>query len=406
MQYKYVLERGGEKIEGTESASSKADLFDKIRQPGDVLISIEETRSGGFSLNMSLDGYLAKFNRVKMQEKILFAKNISAMIDSGLALSRALSVIKRQTKNLKFQEVIDDVEKSIAVGNTFYESLAEHPKVFSPLFVSMVRAGEESGKLTEALDIVGEQMERSHNLQKKIKGAMMYPSIVISAMIIIAILMMIYVVPSLTETFRDLDSELPATTQFIIFVSDSLKNNTLLVFAGLAAVGLGGVFGLRTERGRHAINTVALRLPMISLLVKESNSASTARTLSSLLSSGVEVVSALDITHDVIQNNHYRKVLIEARESIQKGRPLSEVFIAHDNLYPIFFGEMVAVGEETGRLSDMLRNVAKYYEDDVEQKTKDLSTIIEPMLMLVVGVGVGFFAMSMIAPIYSIANEI
>lgn len=404
MQYKYILERGGQRIEGTESADSKADLFDKIRQPGDVLISIEEAKGGG--LNMNLDSYLAKFTRIKMQEKILFAKNMSAMIDSGLALSRALSVIKRQSKNIKFQDVVTDIENSIAVGKTFNESLAEHPKVFSPLFVSMVRAGEESGKLTEALDIVGEQMERSHNLQKKIKGAMMYPSIVISAMILIAILMMIYVVPSLTETFRDLDTELPASTQFIIFVSDALKNNTLLVFAGIIAVGVGGYFGMRTQTGRNIINTISLRLPVISLLVKESNSASTARTLSSLLSSGVEVVSALEITHDVIQNNHYRKVLLTAKEAIQTGRPLSETFIANDNLYPIFFGEMVAVGEETGRLSDMLKNVAKYYEDDVEQKTKDLSTIIEPMLMLIVGAGVGFFAISMISPIYSIADQI
>lgn len=404
MQYKYVIERRGKRIEGVESANSKADLFDEIKQPGDILISIEE--AGGVGLNMSLDGIIAKFVPVKMQEKILFAKNISAMIDSGLPLSRSLSVIKRQTKNLKFQEVVDSVEKSIAIGKTFHESLEEHPGVFTPLFVSMVRAGEESGKLSEALTIVGEQMERSHNLQKKIKGAMMYPSIVISAMIIIAILMMIYVVPSLTETFRDLDTELPASTQLIIFVSDALKNNTLFVFAGLIAVGVAGFFGMRTDTGRHIVNTISLRLPVISTLVKESNSASTARTLSSLLSSGVEVVSALEITHDVIQNKHYRKILSEAKESIQKGRPLSEVFVANDNLYPIFFGEMVAVGEETGRLSDMLQNVAKYYEDDVEQKTKDLSTIIEPVLMIVVGAGVGFFAMSMISPIYSIADQI
>lgn len=404
MQYKYVIERKGQRIEGAETADNKADLFDNIKQPGDILISIEE--AGGFSLNMSLDGMLAKFTRIKMQEKILFAKNISAMIDSGLPLSRSLSVIKRQSKNLKFQEIISDIEKSIATGKSFHEALEAHTQVFSPLFISMVRAGEESGKLTESLNIVGEQMERSHNLQKKIKGAMMYPSIVISAMILIAILMMIYVVPSLTETFRDLDTELPASTKFIIFTSDLLKNNTLLVFLGLILVGIGGYLGMKTEKGRHIINTVSLKLPVISLLVKESNSASTARTLSSLLSSGVEVVSALEITHDVVQSNHYRKILLEAKDSIQKGRPLSEVFIAHDNLYPIFFGEMVAVGEETGRLSDMLRNVAKYYEDDVEQKTKDLSTIIEPMLMLIVGAGVGFFAMSMITPIYSIADQI
>lgn len=404
MRYKYILERRGERIEGVENAKSKSELFDKIRQPGDVLISVES--AGGAGLNMNLDGLIAKMNRVKMQEKILFAQNMSAMIDSGLALSRALSVIKRQSKNLKFQQVVEDVEKSISTGKTFYESLAEHPKVFSPLFISMVRAGEESGKMVESLATVGEQMERSHNLQKKIKGAMMYPSIVISAMILIAILMMIYVVPSLTETFKEMDTELPAATQFIIAASDLLKNNTILVFVGIVGLGLGGFFGMRTQKGKDIMNTVSLKLPVISGLVKESNSAATARTLSSLLSSGVEVVSALEITKDVIQNSHYRKVLLQAKEAIEKGQQLSQVFISHENLYPIFFGEMVAVGEETGRLSGMLRNVAEYYENDVEQKTKDLSTIIEPALMLIVGAGVGFFAMAMIAPIYSIADHI
>jgi len=404
MKYKYVLERRGERIEGEETADSKADLFDRIKQSGDTLISVEEMKNSG--LNMNLDGLLAKFNKVKEEDKILFAKNIGSMIESGLSMSRALSVIKRQTRNLKFKEVISAIEKDISSGKNFAEALSEHPKVFSKIFTAMARAGEESGQLTGALKVVGDQMERSHTLKKKIKGAMMYPSVIMVAMIIIGVLMLIYVVPSLTATFKDLDTDLPGSTKFIIFVSDSLKNNTFLVLGGTLALVLGTIFGLRTERGKKILNTGVLYVPVISNLVKESNSATTARTLSSLLSSGVEVTQALEITTDVIQNHHYKAILNEAKKAIQQGKPLSEVFIRNERLYPIFVGEMVSVGEETGRLSTMLENVAKYYEEDVSQKTKDLSTIVEPVLMIVVGAAVGFFAMSMITPMYSLSNSI
>lgn len=405
MKYKYVLERGGQRIEGEEEAGSKGELFDKIKRTGDTLISVEEVK-GSISLNMNLDGLVAKLNRVKAEEKILFAKNISSMIESGLSMSRALSVIKRQSKNPKFKQVVESVENNISIGKTFGDSLAEHPETFPKVFVAMARAGEESGQLTDALKVVGEQMERTNTLKKKIKGAMMYPAVIITAMIIIAILMLIYVVPSLTATFKELDTELPGSTQFIIFISDALKDNTLLVFGGLAVLVTGIVLGLRTEKGKEILNTVVLYIPVISMLIKESNSATTARTLSSLLSSGVDVSQALEITKEVVQNHHYKAVLDDAKQAIQKGKPLSEIFIQNERLYPIFVGEMVAVGEETGKLSKMFENVAVYYEEDVQQKTKDLSTIIEPVLMIVVGAGVGFFAVSMITPMYSIANSI
>ncbi|MEX0910119.1 MAG: type II secretion system F family protein, partial [Candidatus Paceibacterota bacterium] len=299
MKYKYVLERHGERIEGEQEAESKGDLFDAIKQTGDTLISVDEVR-GGASLNINLDGLIAKLNRVKAEDKIHFAKNISSMISSGLSMSRALSVIKRQTKNPKFKQVIESVENDIASGKGFADSLAEHPEIFSKIFIAMARAGEESGQLTNSLKTVGEQMERTHTLKKKIKGAMMYPSVIMVAMIIIAILMLIYVVPSLTATFKELDTELPGSTKFIIFVSDALKNNTLLVFGGIITFVIGIVMGLRTEKGKKIVNTAVLYLPVISNLVKESNSATTARTLCSLVSCGVDVSQALEISIVVV----------------------------------------------------------------------------------------------------------
>lgn len=270
----------------------------------------------------------------------------------------------------------------------------------------MVRAGEESGKLSESLRVVATQMDQSNRLKKKIRGALMYPSIVLIAMVVIGILMLIYVVPTLTQTFNELGGDLPATTQAVIALSDFLAASPLLSLLILLVIGSGIVMGLRTKQGKRGFDYVMLHLPVISGLVKETNSARTTRTLSSLLSSGVDVVRSIAITRDVIQNSFYAAVLSEAEAKVVEGGSLSEIFQKYPNLYPPLVSEMFAVGEETGRLSSLLRETAEFYEDSVQQQTKDLSTIIEPFLMLIIGAAVGFFAISMIAPIYSLSSAI
>jgi type IV pilus assembly protein PilC len=270
----------------------------------------------------------------------------------------------------------------------------------------MVRSGEEGGGLSDALNSLSTQLERSSNLTKKIKGAMIYPTIVIGVMFIIGILMMIYVMPTITATFIKMGVDLPMTTRILIFVSTFLTEHGLLVLAGAIALVTGVVFLSRTVPGRYAIHFTMIHLPILGTLVKETNSARTARTLSSLLSAGVDVLGAIEITEDVVQNVYFKAVLRGAVKKVEKGSPLSESFIEHSDLYPILVGEMISVGEETGQISKMMSEVAIFYENEIEQKTKDLSTIIEPLLMVVIGAGVGFFALAMIAPIYSISDSI
>ena len=249
-------------------------------------------------------------------------------------------------------------------------------------------------------------MERSSNLKKKIKGAMIYPSIVVVVMLSIGVLMMIYVIPTLTKTFKELKSELPTSTKVVIGLSDFLANHSFIAIGML----IGGIAGfmalLRTYYGQRAFDWLIIRVPVIGVMAKETNAARTARTLSSLLASGVDVVGAINITNDVVQNSLYKVVLTEAAARVEKGRPLSEVFMEREDLYPVLVGEMIAVGEETGQIAKMLEQLAVFYENEVEQKTKDLSTIIEPLLMVVIGSAVGFFALAMIAPIYSISDSI
>lgn len=225
-------------------------------------------------------------------------------------------------------------------------------------------------------------------------------------MITIGVLMLIYLVPTLTSTFKDLNVSLPFSTKMVIWLSDFLKNHIIINLLILITVGLVFYFSIKTKRGKRALDTFVLHVPVISGIVKDLNSARTARTFSSLLSSGVDVLVAVRITQDVIQNSYYKAVLKEAEINIEKGDPVSNIFLKHEKLYPVFVGEMVSIGEETGKLSEMLANVAQFYEEEVDQKTKDMSTIIEPFLMVVIGIGVGFFAISMLGPMYSLADAI
>lgn len=388
----------GEELEGLREARDKFDLARSLRQEGFILIKAEEERKGrGFKLPNI-------FRRVSIAEKMLFARNLSVMIAAGLPLARGLDVMARETRNQKFKEVLISLGTSIRKGENFSQALRRHPEVFQDLFQAMVASGEKTGKLEEALKLISHQLKRDYDLRRKIRGALMYPAIVILAMMGIGILMLIYVVPTLVSTFKELNVALPLSTQFIIAVSTFLLNYYWAVPFLVLGFVLGFVYLLRSPPGRQAFDTVILKTPVLSGLVKKTNAARTARTLSSLIGAGVEILEALKITEGVLQNRFYKKVLAEARGDIEKGGAVAKIFIAHPELYPSLVGEMMSVGEETGKLAEMLLRLAVFYENDVASSTKDLSTIIEPVLMIVIGAAVGFFAISMIQPLYSVVG--
>jgi type II secretory pathway component PulF len=334
----------------------------------------------------------------------MMTRNVGSMLKAGLTISRALSVVERQSTNPRLKGVLKRIVERINQGEQFNETLREFPEVFNDLYVAMVRAGEESGSLAESLQTLAVQMERSNTLMKKIKGAMIYPIIVMTVMVVIGILMMIYVMPQITGVFKGMQMDLPATTSFLIMASDFMVNYTLIVLASMIGGIVGFIYFLRTKAGKITTSWIIPKLPIIGKLAKETNAARTARTLSSLLESGVDVLQSIQITEEVLQNVYYKKILKEAGERVEKGTALSEVFIERKDLYPILVGEMISVGEETGQIAGMLGELAIFYETEVERKTKDLSTIIEPLLMVVIGGSVGFLALALIAPIYSISD--
>lgn len=404
MRFTYTAEKNdGEIYKGVAEAQDRFELYEIIRREGAHIISVSEEQGRGI---LSMTYWNAKLGSVSEYEKILFARNLGAMLSAGLSLARALTVMERQIKNAKMAMIVSELSSGVRRGDSFHASLAKHPGVFRRLLVAMVRAGEEGGDLPASLTVVADQMERMYSLKKKIRGALIYPSIVVIAMVGITILMMIKVVPTLAQTFSEMKVALPASTQLIISISDFLVQYTALALLMIAGVVAGLYFGLRTKLGRRAGDFVSLHLPLIGNLVREVNAARTARTLASLLSSGVDVLTSLEIVSEVVQNSYFQEVIRDARVAVGQGEQLSAVFVRHEELYPTFVGEMMSVGEETGQTAEMLKRLAVFYEEEVDRKTKDMSTVIEPFLMVFIAAGVGFFAVSMISPIYSLSENI
>lgn len=397
-----VIKENGAVEDRVVEAPSRLEVYKLVEADGTKVRSIEE--GSGFHLPHIRN--IAIGRPVNRQEVIVMAKNLSAMLSAGLALSRALSVIERQSANPRLRAIIADIEESVRAGSSFHEALGSHRNVFSDLFIAMMRAGEESGSLAGALTNASIQMDRTESLERKIRGAMIYPAIVLFAIIVVSILMMIFVVPTLTATFNQLGVKVPLATRVITEISNFMVANIALVLAGLIAAIVGFVAFSRSLPGRRTILTVALHLPVIGELVKETYAARVSRTLASLLSSGVPVIEALSIGQEMVGKTQFGRVIEEAQHAVEKGTAVSAVFAAHSNLFPLLMSDMLAVGEETGTSADMLKKVAEFYEEDVEQRTKDLSTIIEPVLMLVIGAAVGVFAVSMIAPIYSLSAAV
>ena len=403
MKFKYKAQKkDGGVIEGVKDSPDKFTLARELREQGNTPVLIEEAKD---KAKLSF-GSMSLFSKVSLSEKIVFTNNLSGMLMAGLSLTRALTIFEKQTTNPAMKKVLTSLIDSINSGNTLSDGMKKFPKVFSGLFTSMVHSGEESGGLPKALSEVGLNLKKSYDLNKKIKSALTYPTIIFCAIILIGILMMIFVVPTLTKTFKDLGADLPASTKTIIWISDTVSQHTLLFLLVLTIIITGMVLFMRLKATQKYFDYIVLRIPVVGTLAKEVNTARTARTLSSLLSSGVDMSRALTITQEVLQNIYYKEIIRQAVISIEKGSVLSASFKDNPKLYPVMMGEMIEVGEETGNLAKMLIDIANFYESEIDNKTKDLSTIIEPVLMVFIGGAVGFFAVSMISPMYSVMSKI
>ncbi len=392
----------GETSTGEMQAENEHDLATQLRSSGLILTSHQEIKEKkGPEIKA-----LASFQKIPLKEKMLFTRNLSVMVSSGLPVPRALQNLAVQTKNKRFSKILNEVSTDLQSGMTLAEALGKHTGVFNELFVNMVGVGEVSGNLEEVLDILATQLEKDNDLLSKVRGALIYPAVILFAMTGVGVLMLTYILPKITGVFEDMDVELPAMTRAIMAASDVLRNHFLLIGVAVVGIALGIRFFSGTPTGKRFFSTLYLFLPILGPIVVKVNCARVARIYSSLLASGVPVTKALAIVERTLTNTRYKTSILEAMEEIQKGVNLSDVFLRYPKLYPVLVPQIIQVGEETGKTEMVLARLAEFYEEEVSQITKNMSSIIEPVLMVIIGGGVGFFAVAMLQPMYSVLENI
>ncbi len=383
---------------------NERELAAQLRAEGYVMTSVEELKSeadGGKDIK-----FMNRFIRISLTDKLMFTRNLSVMISSGLPLSKAVRNIAAQTQKKKFAAILNQICEGIQAGGAFADGLAKYPGIFDELFVNMIRVGETSGGLEEVLDILAIQLEKEHELMSKVKGAMTYPAVIVVAMMGIAVLMLTYILPKMMSVFTDMHVELPASTRFIIFLSDSLRQHGILVTAGGVTLIVAIKLFIMTASGKKTLSFMTVNLPVVKKIVIKVNCSRFSRIYSSLLKSGVSSVESLNIISRTLTNYYYRRAIEDGVEQIQKGIPLSEIIAKYPKIFPILTVQMIQVGEETGKTEMVLLKLAEFYEGEVDQLSKNMSSIIEPVLMIFIGSAVGFFAVSMLQPMYSIMDSI
>ncbi|MFW5885116.1 MAG: type II secretion system F family protein [Patescibacteria group bacterium] len=393
----YAKNENGQEWKDFLEADDEKSAVEEIKSKGFWVVYIKKQANKEKKKNSSFDYLLG----VPLKNKMIFCRHLAVMSASGLSISRALEILGNQEKNKVFKKIIltivDDVKRGVALA----DAMAKYPRVFNKIFVSMVRVGEKGGSLENILKILADQLEKDHKLISKIRGALMYPAIIVVVMIIIAILMMMFVIPKITTVFEEFGAELPLMTRIVIGISDFMAENILLTF-GLLFGAVAILFGFyRSNPGKKVFHKIFLKAPVVGELITKVNSARFARILSSLLESGVSLVEALDITADTLGNLYFKEAVLEASKKVQKGVSLSDVLSDYEKVFPYLVIQMVQVGEDTGQTPEILFKLAEFYEDEVEQTTQNLSSVIEPILMVVIGAAVGFFAIAIIQPIYS-----
>ncbi len=393
----------GETKTGEMVANDERSVALQLKADGFLATSIKEIKEKEGKVEIA---FMDRFSTISLKDKMMFARNLSVMISSGLTVSKAIKNLSVQMSNKKFQSILTKIHDSVRSGKSLSESMASFPGVFSELFVNMVKVGEIGGNLDETLKIVAVQLEKEHALKNKVKGAMMYPAVIIVAMAGVGVLMLTYILPKITGVFADMDVTLPATTQFVVALSEIFKKHGLLVFVGMVIFGIFLKMFLKTTNGKKALSWVLLKTPAIKNMVIKINCARFSRIYSSLLRSGVTALDALKIVSNTLSNYYYKEALNESIKRIQKGVDLSKIIGEKPNLFPVLVKQMLEVGEQTGETEAVLLKMAEFYEDEVDQLTKNLSSIIEPVLMLLMGGAVGFFAVAMLQPMYSLMDNI
>lgn len=388
----------GKIVRGIIEAKDIKEAASYLRSHKLLPISIDEHKDNPLSAFFTYGG------RITQADLSFFTRQIASMLNSGLTLVQSLNILRNQIKKKEMTDVINQITSSIEGGSTFSQAVASHPKLFSPIYISLIKAGETSGLLDNVMSRLADNLEKEEKLKSQIKGALMYPAIVVIMMIVVVFIMMLFVFPQLNNLYESLSIDLPFTTKILVSLSDFTVQFWPIIIIGMA----GGVFlfrkWYRTKSGKKQFDTVILRIPIFGKIIQFRILTEFSRTLGILVGSGGPVVGSLSQSKEVTGNVLYEEAIARIAKQVEKGVAIGEAFGA-STLFPPLLVQMIRVGEQTGKLDENLTRASNYFEREVEQSVKTLTTAMEPFIMAVLGLGVAFLLIAVITPIYKISSS-
>lgn len=347
------------------------------------------------------------FNKISFQEKTLFTKHLATMYKSGIPVTDALTTLIEQTSSGAFKRILRGVLDDIDNGQTLAKALAKHPKAFDDFYISLVRVSEESGTLETNLEFLAKQLKKDYSLRKKIQGALLYPMIVLGVMFAMGVFISIFILPKLVEFFNSFNVELPLVTKILIFIANAAGNYGIFIFVGLGLLAVLFRVLLNIPSVRLMWHKLIIKLPLFGKLISYGQLTRFSRNLGVLLKSGVSVVHSLDITASTLSNLKFQKSLEDISKRLSKGKDIgTEMKNDKYKEYPPIVSMMISVGERSGKLDEVLLYLGDFYEDEIDDLSKNLSTVIEPVLLVIIALMVGFVALAIISPIYELTGSI
>ncbi len=392
----------GETIEGTVEAINQSVAIDVLSKRDLIIISLKESGAVPFwrkSINISF------LNKAKPKDIVFLSRQLSVMVTAGLPLVKALEILSRQTAQPYLKGVVNSIAEDVRGGTRFSSSLAKYPKVFDDFYINMVRAGETAGKLDEVLKYLADEKEKNYDLMSKIRGSMIYPIFVIGAVIVVMVLMMIFVIPQLTQILEESEVALPVATQILIATSKFLKNNVIFIF--LIVIGLGILLRLffKSKTGKRLLDKALLKTPIFGPLFQKIYLVRFSRSLSTLIVGGIPISSSLKIVSKVVSNTVYQDIIKNALIDVEEGRSISNAFLDEPAI-PKMLPHLMSIGEQTGRIDEILGKIADFYSREVENILAKLITLLEPMILIFLAVIVGGVVIAIISPMYQLASAI
>ncbi len=402
-EYSYkALDKGGREVKGVIEASSEDVIVERLRNMGyyPLEVSIEKAKAGNVDI-LALPGVRSVFHRIKTKHVMVFTRQFATLIDAGLPIIKSLSILSEQVESVVFKEKIQQISKDIEAGGTLSDALAKHPKVFDNLYVNMVRAGEIGGVLEAVLNKIAEFLEKRQAIIGKVRSAMMYPLVVIVLAAGIVAFILVFIVPEFKNIYDQLGAELPGPTQILVDAGYILANQTIWVVVGLVVLFFIFKKINSTKEGKYRIDQLKLKVPVFGQLFRKTAIVRFSGTLSTLITSGVPILQALDICRETSGNEVVTRALNDVYDSVKEGESIHEP-LSKCKVFPPLVVHMVAVGEETGAIDQMLSKVAEAYEREVDDTVNALTSILEPVLIVFLGVIVGAIVIALYLPLFNI----